>query len=104
MKLKNLNSFRFLEKAIDYEVQRQIALIEEGGKVVQETRLYDPERNETRSMRSKEDAQDYRYFPDPDLPPLLISSAWIEAVKADMPELPKLKRHDLKLQLCVKHW
>lgn len=89
--IKNLNSFRFLEKAIDYEVQRQIALIEEGGKVVQETRLYDPERNETRSMRSKEDAQDYRYFPDPDLPPLLISSAWIEAVKADMPELPAAK-------------
>ena len=86
--IKNLNSFRFLEKAIDYEVRRQIALIEDGGAVVQETRLYDPDRDETRSMRSKEDAQDYRYFPDPDLPPLIIDDAWIARIRAELPELP----------------
>src|SRR4029077_18369022 len=85
--IKNLNSFRFLEQAIEYEVRRQIELIEDGGKVVQETRLYDPDRDETRSMRSKEDAQDYRYFPDPDLPPLVIDAAWIERVRSAMPEL-----------------
>jgi aspartyl-tRNA(Asn)/glutamyl-tRNA(Gln) amidotransferase subunit B len=86
--IKNLNSFRFMQAAIDYEVRRQIALIEDGGQVVQETRLFDPDRNETRSMRSKEDAQDYRYFPDPDLPPLVVSDDWIERVRAAMPELP----------------
>ena len=90
--IKNLNSFRFLEEAINYEVRRQIELIEDGGRVVQETRLYDPDRRETRSMRSKEDAQDYRYFPDPDLPPLAISQAWIDSVKAAMPELPGAMR------------
>ena len=90
--IKNLNSFRFLEEAINYEVRRQIELIEDGGKVVQETRLYDPDRKETRSMRSKEDAQDYRYFPDPDLPPLAIAQDWIERVKASMPELPGTMR------------
>ncbi|HZW23729.1 Asp-tRNA(Asn)/Glu-tRNA(Gln) amidotransferase subunit GatB [Noviherbaspirillum sp.] len=90
--IKNLNSFRFLEEAINYEVRRQIELIEDGGKVVQETRLYDPDRKETRSMRSKEDAQDYRYFPDPDLPPLVIAQEWIERVKATMPELPGAMR------------
>jgi aspartyl-tRNA(Asn)/glutamyl-tRNA(Gln) amidotransferase subunit B len=90
--VKNLNSFRFLEEAINYEVRRQIELIEDGGKVVQETRLYDPDRKETRSMRSKEDAQDYRYFPDPDLPPLVIAQDWIERVKASMPELPGAMR------------
>jgi aspartyl-tRNA(Asn)/glutamyl-tRNA(Gln) amidotransferase subunit B len=87
--IKNLNSFRFMQQAIDFEVRRQIALIEDGGTVVQETRLWDPDRGETRSMRSKEDAQDYRYFPDPDLPPLAIDRAWIERVKAGMPELPQ---------------
>lgn len=86
--IKNLNSFRFLEKAIDFEVRRQIELIEDGGKVVQETRLFDPDRGETRSMRSKEDAHDYRYFPDPDLPPLAIDDAWIARVQEEMPELP----------------
>ncbi len=86
--IKNLNSFRFLEEAINYEVQRQIALIEDGGKVIQETRLYDPDLRETRSMRSKEDAQDYRYFPDPDLLPLMIDEAWIERVRTTMPALP----------------
>ena len=90
--VKNLNSFRFLEEAINYEVRRQIELIEDGGRVVQETRLYDPDRRETRSMRSKEDAQDYRYFPDPDLPPLVISADWIARVRAAMPELPGAMR------------
>ena len=79
--IKNLNSFRFMQQAIEFEVRRQVELIEDGGAVVQETRLYDPERGETRSMRSKEDAQDYRYFPDPDLPPLVIDEAWIERVR-----------------------
>jgi aspartyl-tRNA(Asn)/glutamyl-tRNA(Gln) amidotransferase subunit B len=90
--IKNLNSFRFMESAIEFEVRRQIELIEEGGRVVQETRLYDPDRNQTRPMRSKEDAQDYRYFPDPDLPPLAIDAAWIERVRGGMPELPAAMR------------
>jgi len=90
--IKNLNSFRFLQQAIDFEVQRQIELVEDGGAVVQETRLYDPERGETRSMRSKEDAMDYRYFPDPDLLPLAIDREWIDAVARDMPELPAAMR------------
>ena len=89
---KNLNSFRFLEKAIDFEVRRQIELLEDGGTVMQETRLYDPDKNETRSMRTKEEAHDYRYFPDPDLPPLAIDEAWIERVKSEMPELPEVKK------------
>lgn len=86
--IKNLNSFRFMERAIEYEIRRQIELIEDGGRVVQETRLYDPDKDETRAMRSKEDAQDYRYFPDPDLPALVIDQAWIDATRAQMPELP----------------
>ena len=90
--IKNLNSFRFMQQAIEYEVRRQIELIDDGGTVVQETRLFDPERGETRSMRSKEDAQDYRYFPDPDLPPLAIDDAWIERVRSGMPELPEAMR------------
>jgi aspartyl-tRNA(Asn)/glutamyl-tRNA(Gln) amidotransferase subunit B len=90
--IKNLNSFRFLEKAIEFEVRRQIELIEDGGRVVQETRLYDSDNDETRPMRSKEDAQDYRYFPDPDLPPLAIDEAWIARVKAELPELPQAMR------------
>nr|WP_315481641.1 Asp-tRNA(Asn)/Glu-tRNA(Gln) amidotransferase subunit GatB [uncultured Undibacterium sp.] len=90
--IKNLNSFRFLEEAINIEVRRQIELIEDGGTVVQETRLYDPDRKETRSMRSKEDSQDYRYFPDPDLPPLRISREWVEQVRSTMPELPTAMR------------
>ena len=90
--IKNLNSFRFLERAILHEAQRQIELIEDGGTVVQETRLYDADNDETRSMRSKEDANDYRYFPDPDLPPLVIGSDWIERVRQSMPELPAQKR------------
>jgi aspartyl-tRNA(Asn)/glutamyl-tRNA(Gln) amidotransferase subunit B len=90
--IKNLNSFRFMEEAIHYEVRRQVELIEDGGQVVQATRLWDPDRKETRQMRSKEDAQDYRYFPDPDLPPLVIAQDWIDRVKADMPELPAAMR------------
>jgi aspartyl-tRNA(Asn)/glutamyl-tRNA(Gln) amidotransferase subunit B len=90
--VKNLNSFRFLEKAIQFEVRRQVAILEDGGRIVQETRLYDPQKDETRSMRSKEDAQDYRYFPDPDLLPLAIEPAWIEAVRAALPELPAAMR------------
>lgn len=86
--IKNLNSFRFLEEAVHYEVRRQIELIEDGGEVVQETRLYDPDRKETRSMRSKEDAHDYRYFPDPDLLPLVIDDAWVDQVRGQLPELP----------------
>jgi len=87
--IKNLNSFRFMQQAIDYEVQWQIDLLEDGGRVQQATVLFDPEHGETRAMRSKEDAHDYRYFPDPDLPPLAISEAWIAEVKATMPELPR---------------
>jgi aspartyl-tRNA(Asn)/glutamyl-tRNA(Gln) amidotransferase subunit B len=90
--IKNLNSFRFVERAINFEVERQIDLIESGGTVVQETRLYDPDRDETRSMRSKEEANDYRYFPDPDLLPVAIHAKDIEAVRAQMPELPDAKR------------
>ena len=86
--IKNLNSFKFLQAAIDYEVRRQIELISEGGKVVQATRLYDPDNDETREMRTKEDSMDYRYFPDPDLQPLEISDEWIDEVRATMPELP----------------
>ena len=89
--IKNVNSFRFVERAINYEVERQIELIEGGGTVVQETRLYDPDRGETRSMRSKEEANDYRYFPDPDLLPLAIDDATIESVRATLPELPDEK-------------
>ena len=90
--LKNLNSFRFVEKAINYEIERQIDLIEDGGTVVQETRLYDSDKDETRSMRSKEEANDYRYFPDPDLLPVVISADYIEAVRRQLPELPDAKQ------------
>ena len=90
--IKNLNSFRFMERAIEYEARRQIALIEDGGRVEQETRLYDPERDETRSMRTKEEAHDYRYFPDPDLLPLVVSEEDIEAIRRSLPELPAARR------------
>ena len=89
--LKNINSFRFLEKAINYEVERQIDILEDGGRIIQETRLYDAERNETRSMRSKEEANDYRYFPDPDLLPVEIDADFIATATADMPELPEAR-------------
>src|SRR6202789_4322763 len=90
--VKNLNSFRFLKQALDFEIARQVAVLEGGGRVVQETRLYNPDRGETFSMRSKEDAHDYRYFPEPDLAPLRISEQWIAEVRSAMPELPALKR------------
>src|SRR5205814_9123895 len=90
--IKNLNSFRFMERAIEFEARRQIELLEEGGKVEQETRLYDAERDETRSMRSKEGAQDYRYFPDPDLLPLIVTEEQIEKIRATLPELPEARR------------
>jgi aspartyl-tRNA(Asn)/glutamyl-tRNA(Gln) amidotransferase subunit B len=89
--IKNLNSFRFVEKAINYEVERQIDLLESGGKVKQETRLYDPDKGETRSMRSKEEANDYRYFPDPDLLPVVLDETFISGVRATLPELPDQK-------------
>ena len=89
--IKNLNSFRFVEKAINYEVERQIDLLESGGKVVQETRLYDPDKGETRSMRSKEEANDYRYFPDPDLLPVVLDETFITGVRSSLPELPDQK-------------
>ncbi len=90
--LKNLNSFRFVERAIEYEIERQIDVLESGGSVIQETRLYDPDANETRSMRGKEEANDYRYFPDPDLLPVEVSRELLDEIKASMPELPDQKR------------
>jgi aspartyl-tRNA(Asn)/glutamyl-tRNA(Gln) amidotransferase subunit B len=89
--IKNMNSFRFLRQAIDYEVRRQVELVESGGAVAQETRLFDPDRGETRSMRSKEEAHDYRYFPEPDLPPVLVSGALVERVRGELPELPRAR-------------
>jgi len=99
--LKNLNSFRFMEHAIEFEARRQIDLLEDGGKIVQETRLYDPERNETRSMRSKEDAQDYRYFPDPDLLPLVLREEEIERIRSGMTELPEARRRRFVAQYAL---
>ena len=96
--IKNLNSFRFVERAIRFEIERQIDRIESGGKVVQETRLYDPEKDETRSMRSKEEANDYRYFPDPDLLPLMLDDDFINAARADLPELPDVKKRRFMTQ------
>jgi aspartyl-tRNA(Asn)/glutamyl-tRNA(Gln) amidotransferase subunit B len=92
VEIKNLNSFRFLEKSIEHEVRRQIELIEDGGKVTQETRLYDPDNDETRAMRSKEDANDYRYFPDPDLPPLVVTDELMAFTKSRLPELPAARK------------
>jgi aspartyl-tRNA(Asn)/glutamyl-tRNA(Gln) amidotransferase subunit B len=89
--VKNINSFRYVEKAIEYEIKRQIKLIEEGGKVVQETRLWDANRNITESMRSKEEAHDYRYFPDPDLVPITVDQKWIDEIRESLPELPDAK-------------
>ncbi|MGB2202779.1 MAG: Asp-tRNA(Asn)/Glu-tRNA(Gln) amidotransferase subunit GatB [Pseudooceanicola atlanticus] len=90
--IKNMNSMRFIQAAIDYEARRQIGILEAGGEIVQETRLYDPDKNETRSMRSKEEAHDYRYFPDPDLLPLEIEQAWVDDIAANLPELPDAKK------------
>jgi aspartyl-tRNA(Asn)/glutamyl-tRNA(Gln) amidotransferase subunit B len=102
--IKNVNSFRFVEKAIQYEVERQIALIESGGVVQQETRLYDADTNTTRAMRSKEDANDYRYFPDPDLLPLAVDQAWIDTIRAQLPELPAQKRARFQKDFDFSHY
>lgn len=105
--LKNLNSFRFIERAINREIERQIDILEDGGKVVQATRLYDPDKDETRAMRTKEEANDYRYFPDPDLLPIRIDPALVEKVKAEMPELPNARKarfqHSLQLSEYDAH-
>ena len=89
--LKNMNSFRFLRHAIEFEMRRQVEILESGGKIRQETRLFDPQRGETRSMRSKEEAHDYRYFPEPDLPPVIVPAAWVEEVRRTLPELPRAR-------------
>ncbi len=102
--LKNINSFRFIERAINYEVERQIALLESGGKVRQETLLYDPTKNETRPMRSKEEANDYRYFPDPDLLPVVILEEQINKVRAELPELPQQKQQRFMEQYLLSHY
>jgi len=102
--IKNLNSFRFIERAINHEVARQIELIEGGGSVVQETRLYDPDRDETRSMRSKEEANDYRYFPDPDLLPLAVDDTFIEGVRGALPELPDAKAARFVLEFGLSNY
>ena len=96
--IKNVNSFRFIQQAIEYEARRQIEILEDGGKIDQETRLFDPNKGETRSMRSKEDAQDYRYFPEPDLLPLQLDPAWIKRIEAALPELPDAKKARLQSQ------
>ena len=90
--IKNINSFRFVEKALEYEIKRQIKVIESGGRVVQETRLWDPDRGVTEPMRGKEEAHDYRYFPEPDLVPVIVEKEWIDEIKASLPELPDIKR------------
>jgi aspartyl-tRNA(Asn)/glutamyl-tRNA(Gln) amidotransferase subunit B len=97
--IKNVNSFKFVKQAIEYEIQRQIDLIEDGGTVVQETRLFDPASGKTRSMRSKEEAHDYRYFPDPDLVPLVIDDAWVQRTRDRLPELPERRK-----QRFISEW
>jgi aspartyl-tRNA(Asn)/glutamyl-tRNA(Gln) amidotransferase subunit B len=99
--IKNLNSFRFMEQAIEFEAKRQVEILEDGGRIEQETRLYDPDRGETRAMRSKEDAQDYRYFPDPDLLPLVITEQMIEEIRKTMPALPDEKRRKFVEELAL---
>ncbi|AJE02032.1 Asp-tRNA(Asn)/Glu-tRNA(Gln) amidotransferase subunit GatB [Geobacter pickeringii] len=101
---KNVNSFRFVKQAIEYEIERQIELIEEGGKVVQETRLFNPDSGETRSMRGKEEAHDYRYFPDPDLVPLVISNDWVEDTRLGLPELPDCRRSRYRSELGLSDY
>lgn len=102
--LKNLNSFKFVEKAINYEIERQIDLLESGKQVIQETRLYDPEKNETRSMRSKEEANDYRYFPDPDLLPVIVEEGFLTQLKATLPELPDAKKERFIFQYGLSNY
>ena len=96
--IKNVNSYRFIQQAIEYEARRQIEILEDGGKIDQETRLFDPNKGETRAMRSKEEAHDYRYFPDPDLLPLELDPAWVKAIEASLPELPDAKKARLQSQ------
>ena len=100
--LKNINSFRFVERAINYEIESQIEVIENGGRIIQETRLYDADKNETRSMRSKEEANDYRYFPDPDLLPVCVTAELINQIKSSMPELPQEKRQRFNTTIWIK--
>ncbi len=102
--LKNINSFRFIEKAIDVEIERQMDILESGGRIVQETRLFDPNKMETRSMRSKEEANDYRYFPDPDLLPVHISETQIQAIQNDMPELPAARRERFETEYQIPEY
>jgi aspartyl-tRNA(Asn)/glutamyl-tRNA(Gln) amidotransferase subunit B len=102
--IKNMNSMRFIQQAIDYEARRQIAIVEDGGVIVQETRLYDPDKGETRSMRSKEEAHDYRYFPCPDLLPLEIDQAWVDDIAATMPELPDAKKARFVLEFGLSEY
>ncbi len=99
--VKNINSFRFVERAINFEIERQIEVIEGGGRIDQETRLYDPDKNETRTMRSKEEANDYRYFPDPDLLPVVVDDAFVAAVRDSLPELPEAKRERFMAQYAL---
>jgi len=102
--IKNVNSYRFIQQAIAYEAKRQVEILEDGGTIRQETRLFDPGRGETRAMRSKEEAHDYRYFPDPDLLPLVIDPDWVESIRADLPELPDAKRVRLEHQYGLSHY
>lgn len=97
--LKNINSFKFVERAMEYEIERQIDILEDGGEIVQETRLYDSDKHETRSMRSKEEAHDYRYFPDPDLPPMVLDDDFIEEIRASLPELPEARKARFETEL-----
>jgi aspartyl-tRNA(Asn)/glutamyl-tRNA(Gln) amidotransferase subunit B len=102
--LKNINSFRFIKQAIEYEMERQAEILDEGGRIIQETRLFDPSTGTTRSMRGKEEAHDYRYFPDPDLVPVIIDDAWIEEVRATLPELPEAKRSRFVAELGLPEY
>jgi len=102
--LKNMNSMRFIQMAIDFEARRQIAILEDGGTINQETRLYDADKNETRSMRSKEEAHDYRYFPDPDLLPLEIEQSWVDEIAASLPELPDAKKARFVIEFGVTEY
>ena len=102
--LKNINSFRFIKQAIEYEMERQAEILDEGGRVIQETRLFDPSTGTTRSMRGKEEAHDYRYFPDPDLVPVIVDAAWIEEVRATLPELPEAKRTRFTAELGLSEY
>jgi aspartyl-tRNA(Asn)/glutamyl-tRNA(Gln) amidotransferase subunit B len=102
--IKNVNSYRYIQQAIEYEARRQIEILEDGGAIRQETRLFDPGKGETRPMRSKEEAQDYRYFPDPDLLPLELDPAWVDAIKASLPELPDAKQARLSSQYGLSHY